>query len=278
MYEHTKAAQSLFKEIGAKAIIVRSFPEPVEIIRPEHDGFLIEAAPDQKVELELAVTVPKNRNITGIVVHSFKKDKPIIVKKDQADEAKPYRMFRKAVRNRPTMDETMSTKHDVNNIRLVVAEGGVFQMWEIAVPTRITGPVANFFLTIQKLYQARMYNLNGQIYIPEHEYDGYQKWTGLQTLLGELVNMKTLPEISGPITSPTRPPAASSTHKVMFFCLASGTGMAQTNRGPAFIHWKELPRQDRFACVVESQSISGDIVTADRGLQLANIKTSDSLP
>lgn len=275
MYEHGKAVRSLFAEVGGKVIIVRSFPEPVEAIRPEHDGFLIEAEPDQKVELELVVTVPKNRNISGIIVRSFMEDKPIIVKKNQADEAKPYHMFRKSVHSRPTMDGTMSTKHDVNNIRLVVAEGGVFQMWEVAIPTRIVGPVANFFLTIQKLYQARMYNLNGQIYIPEHEYNGYQKWNGLQAFLGKMVKVETLPKIDKPIMAPPVSPITNGTHEVMFFCLASGTGMAQTNQGPAYIHWKKLPRQDRFACVVEGQSISGDIVTVDKGLQLVNIQIPD---
>ncbi|MBI2669841.1 MAG: hypothetical protein HYX20_01700 [Candidatus Yanofskybacteria bacterium] len=275
MYDHAKSTKFLFTKVGAKAIIIRSFPEPVEAIRPEHDGFLIEAEPDQKVELELVVTVPKNRNITGIIVRSFKEDKPIIVKKNQADKAKTYRMFRKTVGSRLTQDETLSTKHDVNNIRLVVAEGGIFQMWEIAVPTRIVGPVANFFLTIQKLYQAGMYNLNGQIYMPEHEYDGYQKWNSLRALLGNMVKIETLPKINKPFTAQPMPPSANGTHKVMFFCLASGTGMAQTSQGPAFIHWKELPRQDRFACATEGQLIHGDIINSNKGFRLTNIKTLD---
>ena len=143
-------------------------------------------------------------------------------------------------------------------------------MWEIAIPTRIVGPVANFFLTIQKLYQARMYNLNGQIHMPE--YNGYQKWGDLQALLGKMVKMGELPVISEPIMAPTEPPTVNGSHKVMFFCLASGTGMAQTSQGPAFIHWKELPRHDRFICLDEGQLIGGSIIAAGTGLQLADIE------
>ena len=275
MYDHAKAVQFLFAELEAKAIMVRSFPDPVAAIRPEQDGFLMATDFDQSVELELAIKVPKNRNVRGIVVRSFKENKPIIPKADKAGVDKVYRMFRKTVKSRQTKNETMSTKHDVNGIRLVLAENGVFQMWEIAVPTRIVGPTANFFLTIQRLYKATMYNLNGRIYMPEHEYAGHKEWTDLQKLLAEMVSMETLPKIDKPLVTPAVSPVVNGTHKVMFFCLASGLGLAQTSQGPAFIHWKELPCDDRFACISENQLIGGNIATTEKGLQLKNIRLTD---
>ncbi|MDO8424255.1 MAG: hypothetical protein Q7S54_01435 [bacterium] len=275
MYNHAKTVQSLFATLGARAVIVKSFPGQVEVIFPEQDGFLMATEPDQIVEFALAVAIPKTRNVRAIVVRSFLGNKPIIFKKDKAEEDKPYRRFVKMVRSRATKNEVMSTKHDVNGIRLVSAENGIFQMWEIAVPTRIIGPSANFFLTIQRLYQATMYNLHGQIYMPAHEYDGYQKWTDLQTLLGEMVKVETLSKLDEPLPTPPVAPITNGTHKVMFFCLASGLGLAQTNQGSAFIHWKELPGNNRFTCVKENQLITGDVVTADRGLQLKSIRVLD---
>lgn len=275
MYEHNQAAAALYTAIGARALVVRSFPDPVQTVKPEHDGFLMEAEPEQLTELELVVTVPKNRNVRGIIVRSLKENKPIVAKTNRADENKNYSMFRKTVRSRLTLEETMSTKHDVNNIRLVAAENGIFQMWEIAIPTRIVGLTANFFLTVQRLYKATVYNLNGQIYMPEHEYSGYKEWADLQALLREMVNVEKLPAISEPVKAPAVASITESNHKVMFFCLASGTGMAQTSQGQAFIHWRELLSNDRLVCVKENQLIGGDVVSTDKGLQLKNITAAE---
>lgn len=275
MYDHVMATRNLLAEVGARVTIVRSFPDPIQVIKPGYDGFLMETDFDQRVEIALTVTVPKDRNIQAVVVHSFTKDKTVVNKRDKADGDKPYRQFQKIVKSRMTKDETMSTKHDVNNIRLVVAENGIFQMWEIAVPTRIISATASFFLTIQRLYRATMYNLDGKIYMPEHEYAGYQEWAGLQQLLGRMVQAETLPSIRRPIEAPPIYPVANGSHRVTFFCLASGLGLAQTRQGPAFIHWKELPRNDRFACISKGQLVSGDVVATDKGLQLKNIKTLD---
>lgn len=271
MYDHQKASQFMLREIRAKAVVIRYSPSPTERMKPADDGFLVEGDRDQSVEFELAVAVPKDRNVRGIVVRSFKDDKPIVTKKNQAGPNQPYYMFTKTIRSRTTQEDSMSTKHDVNNIRLVFADNGLFQMWEMAIPTRITGPTANYFLTVQRLYLAHMYNLNGQIYIPEHEYSGYQKWTGLQSLLSEMVRPESLAKLDQPLVRDTRSLPLNGSHRVMFFCLASGTGMAETSQGPAFIHWQELPQNRRFSCVNEGQLVGGEIVATDKGLQLKNI-------
>ncbi len=275
MYDHAQASASLLDEIEANAIVIRTFPTPIQPLTPEKNGFLVEAYFEQQIELDLVVVIPKSKVAAGIVVRSFKQDKPVIEKSNQADRTKPsqvsYQIFRKTVKNRMTLDRIMSTKHDVNNIRLVVTENGVFQMWEIAIPTRIQGPTASFFLTIQRLYKATMYNLNGQIYMPEHEYDGFKKWEGLQTLITKMVSIETLLKIDRPLTAPSVPPAINGAHRVLYFCLASGSGMAQTTQGPANIYWKDLPQNEKFACVRENQLLGGEVVATERGLQLKNI-------
>lgn len=232
----------------------------------QHDGFLFDLKPWVSVEFRILIDLPvDNQQIKVVTVYD--RDKKI-AHKSSITKDKHYLRFVKSVKNRLTGNVPyLSTKHDGNNTRIIFTGSlfGVhrFEMWETAIVTRILDGQAHFFLTIQKLYEADMYNFDGRVYLPETQYPGYQHWSNLQTYLNSVINVETLEkvdldqmlEILDQESQSNELPVEEKVGVVKYFCLASGLGLAQTSNESAFIHWSKIISNDRLACLAEGQKI-----------------------
>ncbi len=238
-----------------------------ERIAPEADGFLTSFPAFMGVEFLLALRIPRSLNIKPARVKVYEGGRFLKTLPDQSEE-KNAGLFSRIIVNTATRKSTsdgyvaLSTKHNNNNIRLVAAIKNVFQMWELAIVTRVgADDEAGFFLTVQKLYQGKMYNRAGRIYIPDWEYPGFQRWPSLQRFLAQMVNARQLPPADQILTVPSDKTEKIEKHEavVEFFCLASGLGLARIVKGhKAVIHWRDIITDDRFAGLAAGQKLFFD--------------------
>ncbi|MDP3730964.1 MAG: hypothetical protein Q8R34_00485 [bacterium] len=234
-----------------------------QLIQPDqNDGFLFSINPWVSLEFRILIDLPvDHEHINVVTVHG--RDKKITAKQS-ITPGKHYRRFVKKVKNRATENVPyLSTKHEGNNTRIIFTANGKFEMWEVAIPTRILNGQAHFFLTVQKLYEGRMYNYEGKVYIPETQYLGYQDWPHLQEYLNKIVPLDQLEEIDFDqmleiLAREDRPEevlAEDNIGAVKYFCLASGLGLAAVNANEAMIHWSEIISPERLACLEKGQLI-----------------------
>lgn len=238
-----------------------------QLLKPDqNDGFLFDLKPWIPVEFFILIDIPAEKEKQIKVATVFSREKKIVEKRNIAKE-KHYLRFVKRVKNRATENlPYLSTKHEGNNVRIVFTANGWFEMWEAAIVTRILKGQANFFLTVQKLYQARMYNFEGQVYLPETQYPGYQHWPNLQKYLNTVVDLQTLEkidfdrmlEILDREDQSKEIPTEENRGVVEYFCLASGLGLARTATESAFIHWTKIMSDDRMAFLKDGQRIRFD--------------------
>ncbi|OGN12185.1 MAG: hypothetical protein A3C71_00705 [Candidatus Yanofskybacteria bacterium RIFCSPHIGHO2_02_FULL_43_15c] len=239
-----------------------------QLIQPDqNDGFLFSINPWTPLEFSILIDLPVKHNDIQVVTVCGR-DKTIVSKQSITPD-KHYRRFVKRVRNRATENVPyLSTKHEGNNTRIIFTANGQFEMWEVAIPTRILNGQAHFFLTVQKLYEGRMYNYEGKVYIPETQYAGYQNWPNLQEYLGKAVPLNQLEEIDSDqmleilVSSEDQleeiPAVEDNAGVVKYFCLASGLGLAAVNVNNAMIHWSQILSPERLACLEKGQPIRFD--------------------
>ncbi len=264
------------KEIKGKGVLnilavlvnqSRKKPE-YHLLQPDqNDGFLFSISPWISLEFKILIDLPVDYDHIQVVTVCGR-DKKIVSKKSITSD-KHYRRFVKRVRNRATENVPyLSTKHEGNNTRIIFTTNGKFEMWEAAIPTRILDGKASFFLTIQKLYEGRMYNFEGKVYIPETQYPGYQNWPNLQEYLNSTFDVETLEkidldrmlEILDQGDQAEEVPVEENKGVVEYFCLASGLGLAATNTNQAMIHWSQIVSPERLAYLEKGQPIRFDRV------------------
>lgn len=267
---HTSFFSESVKRIKEKGILnilpVLAVKGEYQLLEPDqNDGFLFSLKPWVPVEFWILIDVPTEKEQIKVATVFGKKKN--IVEKRSIVEGKHYLRFVKRVKNRATENVSyLSTKHEGNNTRIIFTENGCFEMWEAAIVTRILEGQANFFLTIQKLYQARMYNYEGRVYLPETQYPGYQHWPNLQKYLNtvtdldalEKIDLDQMLEILDREDRPKEIPVEENRGVVEYFCLASGLGLARTAIEPAFIHWTKILSDDRLAFLKNGQKIEFD--------------------
>jgi len=260
---------------------------PIQTLIPEYDGLILSVNNSTPLEFCMFIRIPRDQagtsqKIRVVSVHG--KGKEVTQKKKDLLAGSLYSVFTKKIRNRETTSDAwkssalMTTKHEGNNIRLVVVENENFQMWEVAIVTRATeNDKANLFLTVQMLYQATMYNLNGEIFMPIDQYEGYIRWQGekgLKEFLEKsgIVDMDCLLKVCEQF--PRSPNGQTGSPDDMlqivdWFCLASGQGFSENGH---FIHWKEIRGQERFACVKNGEIVMADPQRNENGqIRLTNI-------
>lgn len=262
-------------------------------LKPKEDGSLATLPADVPVEFGIMIRAERttNRVITAASVYGRKR---IIDGKGDYTATEPEATFVKLIRNRETQltgakgQKLLSTKHEGNNTRLVIVENNLFKMFELAVPTRIYDEEARYFLTVQKLYQGRLYNLGGYPYIPSSDYPGYLRWERLQEFLPHVIDIEKLPILDRPLETAEELQVLLSGQQlnngkvnglsdneavVEYFCLASGLGLAHTAYGPGRIHWTEIESNDPFVHLSQGQRITFEKVgfLEDGSLELQQI-------
>ena len=278
MSYNLRQAMMPLSHLGIKVEARRFVPgAKSQILTPESDGFLFSQECSVFSQFILAVKMPRNvRN--AWVVSVYGRGGNIAPKTKDYTPGSTHATFAKMVSNRPTdhipeRGVFLSTKHDGNNLRIILAENGIFEMYEVAIPMRAPNDVASYFLTVQKLYSGRMYNrLDCEVEMsPECEI--FHQWENLRNFLNENVELGDLVDAASalrPRKMPQQEPTADR-HLVKYFCLASGLGKAQTHRGEAFIRWPDIISAGRFACLEAGQLVAGNLVDNGRGLQLTKI-------
>jgi len=265
-------------------------------LKPGMAGHLATLPADLPVEFGIMARASRNteRIVAAASVYGRKR---IIDGKRNYTADEPIASFAKLIRNRETQlrgaenQILFSTKHEGNNTRLIVIDGNLFQMWELAIPTRIYGDEAKFFLTVQKLYQGRLYNLGGYPYIPSSDYPGYLRWERLQEFLPRIIELDRLPYLEQPfetaeelqgllnskVTANGKITGLEEDEAIVeYFCLASGLGLAHTAHGVGRIHWTEIESDELFVHLSKGQRIKFGKVgfLKDGSLELLQIKTT----
>lgn len=273
MYNCQEKLEELREEVGV-SVEVKSFtpqtlkpfkrqllePSFGQLLNPEKDGFLQEVGAKTPLNFVLIVEAPRDRHIRPVIVSG--RSKRIIRLGDQTPQ-EPLATYAKVVVTNPTKEDWESTKYNrENNLRLVSVTSDLFAMWEIGVVTRIIGSVAKHFLTVQKEYEGKMYNLGGTVLIPD--FPGFDQWGDLQNILEEWPDptLAHLTEIESLVQTATTgisaAPLEENRARVIFFNLAGGKGKAATTAGQEAltVHWSKIETSERFAHLEKGQIIS----------------------
>lgn len=240
-YNHRTVAQ----EAAQRSIYPRVFWEDGEKeVIPRDDGWLLWTTQEDRMKFRLSVSVPRSPSVRVFVVDDKDPNKGIKVKKwDKTPEA-PLATYEKEVvcllLEQELPDENFATKHLNNNLRVLVTQNNRFEIWEIAIVTLIRKGQADFFLTIQLTYSARLFNSNGRLAALKSEYRNFNKWADLHKLIAETVEVAKLEPL------PAKEAEACTNHllpfqgKVIFFNLANMWGFAETTEGQALLHWRQV--------------------------------------
>ena len=257
----------LLEKLGISVVVAMEVGDELKVLDSDpKDGHLVSLPSHQPVCFSIFLKVPRDPDFQ--VVSVYGRQRNIALKHDILPE-NLRAVYEKKIKNRKTRAitsngyEVLSTKHEGNNVRVVIAKNGIFQMWEVAIPTRIINNEAFFFLTIQRLYQGNIFNLDRHVYIPDWQFPGYKKWKDFQSLIFNIVKDQKLKKIKIEIPKSNKEQKELSKNhgEVIFFCLASGLGVIRTNEGPALFHWSDINSCARFVYLLKGDLVEyGEIV------------------
>ena len=257
----------LLEKLGISVVVAMEVGDELKVLDSDpKDGHLVSLPSHQPVCFSIFLKVPRDPDFQVVSVYGRQRN---IALKHDIMSGNLRAVYEKKIKNRKTRAitsngyEVLSTKHEGNNVRVVIAKNGIFQMWEVAIPTRIINNEAFFFLTIQRLYQGNIFNLDRHVYIPDWQFPGYKKWKDFQSLIFNIVKDQKLKKIKIEIPKPNKEQKEllENHGEVIFFCLASGLGVIRTNEGPALFHWSDICSCARFVYLLKGDLVEyGEIV------------------
>lgn len=257
------------KKLGIEIFVdAESGADVIALAAPEQDGFLNDFEANECISFKIVISTPRSRNIIPAVVYGKEKKINLLGDKSPSDDRATYR------KNVPTrlvfkgLSGYFTTQYVDNNARIFRIDGNRFQMWEIAVVTRIKYYRSLYFLTIQKVYEADMYNDSGKIWVSPYQFPGFVFWASLRRLLEERVDVFALPgkipektgehQEEGEINEyPNEIYGGGSIGRVIFFNLANGKGKIYSDDFETLtVHWSKIKTKERFAHLLGGQLVT----------------------
>lgn len=232
-----------------------------EIPVKNDDGFLLACDPSEKMHFAIIAMVGVNPNAQYTYVFEAVGSGRQIQKLTDKTFGENYATFIKLIPTHPDKNDAFVTKDNDfqnNNLWFLSIENGNLQMWQIGIITNVVGGYSNYYLSLQLVYSAEMYN-NGAnnvllpIFIPEEQFPGYSNWESLKAFLDSFVDVSKLKPMSDYKPREPKPPELKSNQcEVIWFnqCRRYGLGKFQsTMRGrvgnqTAIIHASEIKGQD----------------------------------
>ncbi len=80
-----------------------------------------------------------------------------------------------------------------NGIWIISTRNGKLEMWQISIVTDVKGGYSFYYLSVQLVYQAQMYNDKGALCVFPDEFQGYTSWPALSLFLKSKVDVSLLP-------------------------------------------------------------------------------------
>ncbi len=235
-----------------------------------YEGFELDTTPDGHL-----ISFPTNRPAKftikiSVIEKNGQKVVPAIIEPGEGKKIVPLSgkpeentlVYKRRVATKPLKLESMyTTKYVDNNVRIFRIEGNSFEMWEVAIVTRIdeSKNISQYFLTVQLVYSSKMFR-SGKGAIEMPGFSGYKKWKSLQRHLTGWVTAEDLyPKPVKKIeTAPKKEVFKSNTGRVLFFNLANGKGFIESDQGPLSVHWSEIATEESegFAHLEAGQPVS----------------------
>lgn len=207
-------------------------------------GFLCGVDPVVKMQFAIITEVERRSGLYAFEV--IEKQRKIQVLNDK-DMANPSAIFVKSVPTHPDKKGNHVTKNNDfqnNGFYFASINDSQLTMWEICIVTDVKGGYSRYYLSLQKTYQAGMYNNDGKLIIPEKEFPGYKDWHGLQDFLADTVNLKVLrpwSDYQWPKEVDERGLKANEA-RIIFFNQSRRYGLGKVAKrfNPAMIHASEI--------------------------------------
>ena len=220
---------------------------------------------EAKFKIEIAV------NDNPFIFETVGAKSKVMPLEDKNFGVEKIRRFVKTVRTHPDKNGAFTTKNNPaqnNGLWFVhITPKGKLQMWEIAIVTNVKDGYSNYYLSLQEVYSAKMYQtidggLNSDIYIPEQEFPGFSKWESLKNFFENNISA-----INFPLAESYRPKVKvmedlgldnPKLHKakVIFFSQSRRYGLCWIDYrlDPAIIHASEIKAE--FPALEPGQIVS----------------------
>ena len=217
------------------------------VARPETDGYIRYLASAIQVNITIKIDF-------GIRVFGFSVDgnKNITPAKNYSKVCKVYRKKVPVRKNEKGEPRTLYCENHIN--LLEIGTGGYFAVHEGAIFFQN----GLGFLTIQRVYEGFAFRQDDSVYLSCPEFD--EKWPQLfkfMTGRGTVAQYRSFPEISEYTPEPeiSTNTLDENVGIVKWFNLAQGFGAISTNKGDAFVHYKDIDSDDRLICLNPGQEI-----------------------
>lgn len=220
----------------------------------DNDGYISQLAELERVSIN--INIDPDYNIWGFSVDGVDGNKNITPVKNYlmyTDKGKNYRKIVPIHRNKGEI----FTLYNENNIRLLeMKEDGYFAVYEVAMVFQN----GRGFLTTQRVYEGFAYRNGLSISCPEFN----DKWSQLVKFMNDVYPLQaSLPEIYKYVPEPETTATvgknlADGVGKVKWFNVAQGFGAIFTNKGEAFVHYKDINSGRRLICPTAGEEVLFD--------------------
>ena len=153
--------------------------------------------------------------------------------------------------------EVFFTRYPANNLRLLRLEPtGKFSIWEVAIVSQ----ESEFYLTVQETYSGSCYRSEDGLACPK-----LNNWPQMIQLFADIIGEAGLANLPDTISysEDTKPPArfletpdGKPTGIVLWWNLAMGLGVINTEKGQARVHWTQAPKRDRLAFLAKDETVT----------------------
>ena len=153
--------------------------------------------------------------------------------------------------------EVFFTRYPANNLRLLRLEPtGEFHIWEIAIVSQAN----EFFLTAQETYSGSCYRSDDGLACPK-----LNTWPQMIQLFADIIGEAGIANLPGLVaySEDTKPPSrfletpdGKPTGMVLWFNMAMGIGVINTEKGQARVHWTQAPKRPRLAFLTKDESVT----------------------
>jgi cold shock CspA family protein len=272
--------KSRLLKMGINVSVFENFLETYHNLDIDSNDGLIKTLPSGtqgSFQIRIVIDGPHTNVVVPATVQGRQKT---ITKLKNKSEEKSIKEYNKNVTAKPLYNKEdnqflgFTTMPPDHSVKIFSVTEDVFRMHEVAIVTRIQEKQAHYFLTIQEVYRADLFQDRNKVWISSDQYRGYTKWESLQKLLPKMVEVSSLPNKSEyEHTEKKQKKLKKNEARVIFFNLAEGWGLAITSdRQVANVHWSQIFSKDRFKHLAGNQVVSfNKIEETERGRQLKGI-------
>ena len=217
---------------------------PPDAIRPlevrNNSGLLCRAGSKERMTFSLMIKTEKRPCI--VVFTAEGREKKIFLLKDTLRELAAEATFVKKINSMAEMqEESQTTKPFSNHFWFLSVLEGRLRMWQVGIVTNIEreSGFSNYYLSLQLVYSANLYNKNSAVFVPKEHYPGYTEWKDLQLLLKKMVDVSKLrpAEEYSPVPKKEVELGANESEVLWFNQIARyGLGRVSGLSRPAMIH------------------------------------------